>query len=346
MGLTARWSGVIWGTNNGPLVIEVAEDPNHQLHGTVSITEEDGITLFARLRGAVQGNNLMCDVDHFTGPPNVQLPNSARLTAIHNPATQVIEGNWATDIGTTGRIVLFKLLMGQLPHAPFATFAKTLTFGPCRMDQGQVQTLVNLIKKDVTPNAEPGINVLWDGKNAVKTGLKEVIDDPNIPSILNDMLIVASYEQRRHVNVTFKKSDSNILFVSGEDNIWVEGKAAEISAYIGRHENKLARVLKKYGSNLNSLIFLLLLALLPGIASARNRLLVVGFVFALLLSLAQFWTITPYAKLFIRTSEPSWYERNSATLWISLITGLLTVVIGYLLDRFGALEIPWEKLFT
>ena len=327
---------MLWGTNNGVLVLDLVQD-NHQVFVTVNVSESDGTQFNARLRGAFENNSLRLEADNFVGPPDVVLPETATLVAQLNVEYGYVEGTWSTSIGTTGRIVIFRFLAAQVPPPPFALFSKTIQFGPCRLDQQQIRTITELISQGVT-TAPAGFNVMWNGRSAVKSGFDAVTADGNIPSVVNEMVVAVTdtvnNQVRRSVTIAFKKSDTNTIFVSGADNTWVEGKAAETVGFLSRHESRLWRFLKRWGSYLNAVIFLSLLAVLPSVPSMRGRAEVVIAAFLLLLTLQQFWRITPHAKLFVRQTKPGWYELNSGTLWISAITVILGAVIAYLLNRY------------
>ena len=93
--------------------------------------------------------------------------------------------------------------------------------------------------------------------------------------------------------------------------------------------------MRKYGQNLNSAIFLAMLALLPSIPSLRNRLIVVVFVFALLLSLNYSWRLAANTKVFLREAKFAWYEKNAGLLLVLLEVGL-TGWVAYLIQTFMA----------
>lgn len=133
--------------------------------------------------------------------------------------------------------------------------------------------------------------------------------------------------------LNLKKGDANTLFVSGYDQIWVEGKAAEAREFLDEHQSKATYILRNYGQTLNSLIFLAMLALLPSISSLRHRVIVVAFVFALLLLLMYSWRLAANTKVFLREAKFAWYKRNAGWLLVLLEVGL-TAWVGYLIQRF------------
>jgi hypothetical protein len=76
------------------------------------------------------------------------------------------------------------------------------------------------------------------------------------------------------VTLNLTKGDVNTLFVSGYNQVGVEGKAAQVQAFLEEHQSKATHILRNYGQTLNILIFLAMLALLPSIPSLRHRLIV------------------------------------------------------------------------
>ena len=133
--------------------------------------------------------------------------------------------------------------------------------------------------------------------------------------------------------LNLKQNDPSILFVSGDDKVWVEGKAAQIKEFLDYHESKVTHILRNYGGVLNSIIFLAMLALLPSIQYLRQRVIVVVVAFMLLMSLMYSWRLQANTKIFLREAKSTWYQKNSGTLLV-LLEVALTALVAYLIHRF------------
>lgn len=141
----------------------------------------------------------------------------------------------------------------------------------------------------------------------------------------------------RMVNVDlFEKFDSAIR-VSGINESWVVGKAESIKKEIAKYENLLITGYRKYGLNLNTIIFLLMLVLIPEIVTWPKRLVFVTSVYALLESLnAIHRRLIPNTVIFSETKPPTLMARTWPSLlsWlIAFSSSLVAAIIFWLLTK-------------
>ncbi len=335
--LTGVWSLILWGANNALGYVHLAQS-NADLRGAIGLKENDGTQLTAELVGTIQGTRIFCQVINFRGPSGVQLPRQGTINGTFNPANDYVEATWQTDLHQSqGRIVLLRFVQEQVPPSPFARFSKTVAIGPIDLNQTELRELAALVAKDIT-HQTASLNLMWNDRSAIKEDIESAISDPNIPDVVMDMILAGIFTSNNQVirsaTVTLRRRESNSIFVSGDNNTWVEGKASEIQGFLLRKESALWRVLKKHGSNLNAIVFLLLLCTLPSVPSIANRALVSSVTLALLLLMQALWKVTPYAKVYLRNPKPSWYDRNATTLWMTIIGAILGALIPLLVNWF------------
>jgi hypothetical protein len=213
---------------------------------------------------------------------------------------------------------------------------KTVVLGSYRLDEQAVRRLVDLMKRG-TKVGTPAINASHKGSEFIHIGVDNLLADPSVPAIIYNMIVAANEPiinvGTNTVVLNLKKGETNTLYVSGYDRIWVEGKAAEVRAFLEEHESKATYILRNYGQTLNTLIFLSMLALLPSIAALKHRLIIVAFVFALLMMLMYSWRLAANTKVFLREAKVAWYEKNAGWLLVVLEVGL-TAWVAYLFRRF------------
>jgi hypothetical protein len=356
-----NFSGSVWGENTkGTVFVELLRDGN-RIQGRISVVEPGLGQLNALLVGEWSPENKMtATLYQFTGTYSlpVTLPQNGRMDGTFDSAEGVVTGTWSTDAQTAGKFLLVKIENQQqeggaamapaLPAAPVAApvvqagavipplITKTVVLGSYRMDVEAVRRLVNLMKQG-TNVVMPAINATHKGMEHIHIGVDNLLADPSVPAVVYSLIVSANEPSvsagTKTVVLNLKKSDANTLFVSGYDRIWVEGKAAEVKEFLEEHQSTATYILRKYGQNLNTAIFLAMLALLPSIPSLRNRLIVVVFVFALLLLLNYSWRLAANTKVFLREAKFAWYEKNGGWLLVLLEVGL-TAWVGYLIQRF------------
>jgi hypothetical protein len=368
-----NWVGTVWGTNRGTLIAEFNHERDQvdgkiQLfepglgHAEIHVIGQwsDAGKISATLNQFV---------GHYMVP--VVLPQSGTMEGQYDPAADIILGEWKTDAGTTGKFILAKSQTPQWPagavqHAPQATLpsvpagtatapsaqapveeslppqippplvTKTQVLGSYRLDLDGLRRLAELVRSG-TNVVIPVINAALDGREFIHVGVDSLLADPSVPAIIHDVRIAANEPVIRAGNntcvVTLKKDQPNTLYVSGYDRVWVEGKATQIEHFLEYHETKATHFLRKFGSTLNTIIFLLMLAFLPSVPSLTNRLKVVGAVFALLLLLHYSWRLAANTKVFLREPQIAWYERNAGWLLVLLEVALASW-IAYLTQKY------------
>jgi hypothetical protein len=370
------WTGSVWGTNKGSVAAELTRD-GQQVNGAIVLFEPGIGQTRIRLSGQWNdANKITGRLDQFVGnfAVPVFLPQLGVMDGTYDPEQTLITGEWKTDAGTAGKLVLVKaegLLQlpefgppqappqpqiappqtgGPPPQAeanqpveiPPALVTMTKVLGSYRLDERALRNLEELVKGG-TNIPIPAINAGVKGREFIHIGVDSLLADPSVPAILYDVRISASEPVVRKgnntVTVTLKRNGPNTLYVSGYDRVWVEGKAAQIENFLHNHESKVAYYLRRYGGNLNQIIFLAMLAFLPSIHSLRDRLKVIVAVFLLLTSLLYSWRLAVNTKVFLREPKVAWYQKSAGFLLVILEVAL-TFFVAYLVHKYLSVSAP------
>jgi hypothetical protein len=345
---TTYWNGTVWGTNVGTATAELSRDGN-TVEGNVRLVEPGLGYIEAHAAGQWNGNALTLDLSLFTSHYSVPLvlPTSGRLEGTYDEAQQIIQGTWQTDVGTNGHCLLAKTAAlaqppvnqgavqppSVVPAVPAALVNKTVILRSCRLDKDALSDLAELVTNGTNVRL-PAVNAGVGTRHFIHIGVDSLLNDPSVPAVVYDLFITVSEQAsnagNRSVAVSLKQNEWNTLVVTGYDRVWVEGKAAQIESFLQNHESKTTHFLRKYGSNVNTVVFLAMLALLPSIPYLEQRLRVVGAVFVLLLLLAQSWRLAN-TKVFLKEPKVTWYERHSGFLLVLLevaLAGFIAVLIA------------------
>lgn len=358
-----NWTGSFWGTNGGNIIAQLTREGNH-VQGTCQLFEPGFGQTQLRLTGEwTAANTIAGKLDQFTADLAVaaDLPKSGELTGTFDPEESLINGVWKTDAGMHGKLVLVKtdaelhisplgpsqaiqqqpqppapVALSQTPQPQPALITVTKVLGSYRLDEQGIRSLAQLVR-DGTNVPTPAINAGVAGREFIHIGVENLLADPSIPAVIYDLRIAANEPIVKMGNntvvVTLKRNDPNTLYVSGYDRVWVEGKAAQIENFLQHHESKAAHILRRYGSNLNGIIFLVMLAFLPSVPSLRERLEVIAYVFMLLLTLFYSWRLAANTKVFLREPKVVWYQRNAGWLLVLFEVGL-SGWIAYLVQKY------------
>ncbi len=348
MSETSHWTGIIWGTNSGTVLVELVRD-QASIEGTFVLVEPGLGQTHARIIGTWgQDNKIDAALGQFTSQHSVPvvMPQSGKMQGVFDPATNTIQGEWSTDAGTNGNFALVRVAaqapqvalpaVPQAPGVPSALVAKTVILGSYRFDEQSLRRLVDIIRSDTNvPTA--AVNAAHEGREFIHLGVDSLIADPNVPSVVFNLIISANepviQAGTRTVTLALKRDDPNTLFVSGYDRIWVEGKAAQVESFLQHYESKAASFIRRHGQILNSIIFLLMLGFLPSIPSLTDRFKVVGATFLLLVALMYSWGMAKNTKVFLREPKIAWYERHSGWL-LMLIEVALAGLIAFMIQKY------------
>lgn len=352
MKVDGKWAGTIWGTNNGTAIAVIQETSEGKIAGRYLIIEAGVGKTQAELTGTLgRDGSIEAVLRGFKSPSDLILPEKGEMAGHFDSDKGVIEGEWSTDLGSAGRFVLLPSptesdAAGIIPEAappagdggkkPPALITKTRILGSYRLGQDDVRRLAELVAGG-TKVPEPAFNATSDGRSFIHIGFEGLLSDPSVPAIVYELLISANEPVTnvgtKTVTVTFKPNEPNTLFVSDYDRTWVEGKAAEIEIFLQKRESRVAKFLKKYGPNVNSLIFLAMLVFLPSVESILERSYIVLATFALLLSLFYSWNLAVNSKVFLRETKLAWYKKHE-NLWVTGLNVVLTGFIAWLIATY------------
>jgi hypothetical protein len=113
----------------------------------------------------------------------------------------------------------------------------------------------------------------------------------------------------------------------------VEGKAAQVKNVAARYESRSVGLWRQYGSNLNALIVLTLLALLPSIPSLARRSLVVVLTFVALTLLMLTWKLTLHTRIELYKSRATFIDKHADKI-IAIFGLLFTEGTAYLMQKY------------
>lgn len=127
------------------------------------------------------------------------------------------------------------------------------------------------------------------------------------------------------------------MTVTSGDSVWVDGKIEQIKKYLDRYEARLNHIYRRYGTWLNSLIFLGMLVWLPSLPFISRLIFVLGTVAILSLLIHFYNRLLPNTQIFVREQKPSFLKKNKDAILVSIIT----LIAGGILTSLGNLLLRW-----
>jgi hypothetical protein len=349
------WNGTVWGTNSGALLVELTRD-GQALSGSFALIQPGLGTTKANLSGTWSENNqLNATLTQFTAETSVQviLPKDGQFTGIFDATQSVIKGDWHTGSGTNGHFVLVsgpKISLPVQPNkghqtappaAPKTVLGQplvttTLNLGAVRLDQDGLTNLAEIIREG-TAVEQPAINASHRGREYIHIGIASLLKEAALPGFVDTVILSVNESVNnlgfKTVVVRLVKDGQNTVYVSGYDRIWVEGKAKQIEVALMDYQNRMIGFWRKYGANLNGIVFLALLWILPSVPSILDRFKVIIVTFIFLLVLKATWTKAANTRVFLHDKLVPAHIRYAEYI-VTPLAVLFSAIVAFLIQRY------------
>ena len=333
------WAGRVYGTNIGNLFVEFSKtDP--AIEGELRFLDEQHGPAVYSVDGTFDTELKLTGTWKSGGQSEAH-----GVITIQGVLTQdgTIRGTWTSTIGTGGTFALYPhdFRVGGVSDPttiPEQLFTRNMQVGAIRLYSSDVLGLIRFVKEDFV-SARPVVTYRLRGSEVTKYA-DQFVNDAQSHLILDYLKITCQEPEAHGINriviVEFNAHGTNEIRVQGIRESWVIGRAQALAEYLKQHESPLITNYRKHGLNFNSIIFLLMLVLMPEIDTLAARGI---FVVAIILLLAGlFWfhqRLIPNATVILGPLEPSafarikpavlsWLGAVSASVAAALIFWLLT----------------------
>ena len=341
--LVDKWAGRLYGTNTGNFFIELKQE-GENLTGVVRIMDNlYGLSIYD-LTGSYRDKLILHCVPRAA--PNGQLVGEVTAEAVLTPEGN-LKGTWHSTIGTAGTFDAYPHDISpdaqsdkRTQGMPEQIFNKNMPIGSIRLFSEDVKRLIAFIEQDFRiPRSIVTYTVR--GSQATKYSddlLREVETLGEIKYLKISIQEPEAYGINRVVVVEFLENGLSEVRVSGISEAWVLGKAESIAQALRPKQNNLVTTYKKYGLNINAIIFFAMLILIPEVRSWQGRTAFVLCVFLLLTILL--WIhgrFIPNTIIYLTGKKPSFFARSWPTIvsWlVATSSSIFAAWVFYLLPEF------------
>ncbi len=340
--LATKWAGRLYGTNTGNLFLELTQE-GEAVRGVVRFLDNlYGLALY-EFTGTYDGTlKLDCK------PLKSSIAES--LGDVIVEATLTPEGNlrgvWRSTLGTAGTIDAYPHDTSptnqdstKSENIPEQFYNKNIQIGSVRLFSDDIKKIITFIKQDYTiGRAIVTYNVR--GSQATKYASDFTRDIESLGEI-NYLKITIQETEVHGINkiIVLELVEHGVseVRVSGINEAWVIGKAESIAQEIKPRQNILVTTYRKYGLNLNGVIFFAMLVAIPGILEWKDRAIFAATVFILLnLLLHIHGKYIPNTKIYLSQKRPSFFKRALPSIlsWvIAASSSLFAAWVFYVLTR-------------
>lgn len=317
------WAGRVFGTNTGNLFISLTEDGPH-LSGTMRFLDDQfGITLY-QIEGEY-GETITLHGEPSQAPEGIILGPIDVVASLTSEGS--MRGTWESTLGTAGTFNAFPHSEAHQDIAstgvsiPEQIYSQSLELGALVLYPEDIQRLISQVALDFETGR---VTVTYNGggPNVTRYADDFLNSPPNISELSYLKIMIQEPEAHginKLVSVEISSAGINSILVQGIREAWVIGKAASISTELKRNERKLITTYKKFGLNLNGIIFLAMLIVIPNLSSIKDRTIFVAGVFLLLAFF--YWihsVVTPNASIKLQ-------QRKRFQWWPTVISWLVAV---------------------
>lgn len=217
-------------------------------------------------------------------------------------------------------------------------YIENITLGPVSLFLDDLKQLFQEIKKEFTTGQlfviyknSSGTRVFGSAENFLKE-----IDHLNI---LNELTIYIEEPRKedsikKQVRVELGVLDNRIS-VQGVPESWAVGKGKILTSILKTHQNPWKTKYKRFGLGLNTLVFAIMLAVIPSISTWEERVVAIFLVFSVLV--LHLWLRTrlvPMTKIKLKDEKANWFVRRwpSILSWLgTLLASLIVLAVSYYL---------------
>jgi hypothetical protein len=340
-GLVDKWAGRLYGTNTGNLFIELNQKGT-DVSGVIRFLDDVlGLAIY-NFTGTFK-DKLILDCVPDESNQDQEL-GKVSVEAILTPEGN-LRGTWHSSLGTAGTFDAFPHYINwaqtntEAVKIPEQIYNKNIPIGSIRLFSEDIKRLIDFVGQDFK-QANSIITYNLRGNQVTKYAKDFLQDIADLGKIKYLKIFIQEPEAHginRVVIVEFVENGISEVRVSGINESWVVGKAESISQAIRPKQHKLVTSYKKYGLNLNAIIFFVMLIAIPEVMGLKNRAIFVLVVFALLNILIWIHSkFIPNTIIYLTGKKPSIISRSWPTIlsWlVAVSSSIFAAWIFYLLTK-------------
>lgn len=328
------WAGKLYGTNTGNLFVEFKSSEG-SLAGELRFLDDRFGPVVYQLSGEFDGSTISLEGQCTSSGEAVQVGN-IRGTGKLTPEGH-LRGEWSSDIGTGGIFHLFPHDVNaeetSLGFPPEQLHTITKRIGALRLYANDVEALMRVLAQDFKQGRVVATYRAL-GTEVARYAPDFQRDFNRLGQIFYLRLFIQEpeiYGINRFALIELNASGINEIKVQGVQQSWVLGKAEALAVELKTRQKFLITSVQKFGLNINGLIFLLALVLLPDLPIWRRFLLVAVVVSAGAIVQLAHKRYVPNVVIFLSSRKPRLFERLApqAISWILALTSTLVAAIAY-----------------
>jgi hypothetical protein len=328
------WAGKLFGTNTGNVFLQFDQSEG-KLTGTLRFLDDRlGAVVYAVV-ATFDGSKLEFQGNCTKSPEGIQVGDVQGKGDL-TPDGQ-LKGVWSSSLGTGGTFHLF-------PHdsPPTATttdlipeqlHSATRQVGALRLYADDVRAMIGSLARDFRQGRV--VATYRVGGSEVSKYAKDFEEDFERLAKLRYLKLTIQEPEahglNRFASIELNPNGSNEIRVQGIQQSWVLGKAEALASDLQPRQKILATSFRKFGLNVNGLLFVLTIILLPELSILRRFVLVAVVVAVASIVYQLHMKFIPNVLIHLSERKPGPLQRSIPQIvsWLIAATSALVAAIAY-----------------
>jgi hypothetical protein len=265
--LSGAWLGDTFGSHRLNVYSEVLQENDAltvKLH--VAPIGGSGQTGVFSGNGKLEGKEFSVALKAESADPNVVVTGEVKLT-IRN--ADAMDGTWEMSDGSKGKIQLsrYRTPADASNRKSLQLITKEHSFGALRITRTDIEQLIQVLGQLIT-GAEVIVTEV-SKRNTIRLFSKEYLERQPTADVIDSLIFSIDQnttDLRNSISVNLNRVGESKIFAQSPDQRWARNTASELQELIEAKSNWVLEFYRKYGTNINGLIFLILLVILPGLS--------------------------------------------------------------------------------
>jgi len=280
LSVTGKWIGTTQGTHPHNVFIEFnnvsgkiscdlrLSPPNNLIvRKFIGLCEQDETTIYIKI-------NEISDVGFKNSAGNIWLKPNSEI---------ILDGEYELTTGEKGIFNIKKYFSALIPEKsePFQIFPKEYRISyPLKIFKKDIFELIKKLKQLVTTAGTVTIIETSDSQGITHSADAYLKYESHIetPTCLK---LIAHYPPQglSNITLTFNRYGDSFIFAQSPEEIWSNLAINSVKPYLESKRNKLLEIFKKHGLELNGMLLLAFIALLPNVSTTWRFIWIAVLVF-------------------------------------------------------------------
>ncbi|MCM8557771.1 hypothetical protein [Sphingomicrobium sediminis] len=320
------WAGNIFGTNTGRFFLKFDSVASDALEGTLRLNDTVyGIAVFKAV-GTYAGGTLELKCEVVEAPENIEfgvVTATAKLVADGS-----FHGEWTSSSGTGGPLSLYPhsgVEIREEGASPTQTYTATRDLGALRITRSDLERIVGHLETRF-PESRTVVSYIHEGTERaqfVSDFLKSDSSNQDLRWLKLSVNTAKATGHSKAVTIDLGQSFNRVM-TNGTDESWVLGEAEALAGKLRPRLHKLASAVGKHRVNINQLILVAAVIVLPELELLERAAFAVSVIGLLLAASAAHSKWIPHFSAALGARSEGLWRKS----WPSLLSWIITITAG------------------